>query len=386
MHRYLDEVIHQDLLRKIILISGPRQCGKTTLAKSLGEVFTYLNYDSQEDRQILLKKTWDPTQPLVIFDELHKMAKWKQWLKGLYDTRIPFQPTVVTGSARLDIFRRAGDSLAGRFFQFHLHPLDLEEIRLFWKAGSDLSDEAIFRRFWESGPFPDPFLNGDPAYYRRWRSAHLDIVLRQDVQDLSAVRDIQTMETLVALLRERVGSPISVLSLARDLQKDPNTIRRWLELLESLYVLFKVTPYHRNVARSLLKEPKYYFYDFCQVSDDPAKFENIIAAALLKKLQFIQDTQGYRMSLHYVRTRDGRELDFLVLKETQPFALIEVKWGDSKPSPNFKTLAPFFEKDGQTIHKIQIVRTISQTEVYPSGVQVVPIRWLFSQMGEQLIS
>jgi uncharacterized protein len=390
MKRQLAPELQRDLPKKIVILTGPRQCGKTTLSRSLEPHHVYLNYDNAEDRQILSKKTWDTLAPLVIFDELHKMNKWKQWLKGQYDTLSPYQPMLVTCSARMDTYRKAGDSLAGRFFQFRLHPLDLEEINQFWDLPEAYRRAPVpltFERFWECGPFPDPFLHGDPTYYRRWRTSNLDIVLRQDLQDLSAVRDIQQMETLVALLRERAGSPISVLGLARDLQKDPSTIRKWLELLESLYVIFKVTPYHHNIARAILKEPKYYFFDFCQVShSDGAKFENLVACALFKKLQYIEDTQGYRMRLHYVRTRDGKELDFLIVKEGVPQCLIEAKWRDDKPSPNFKTLAPFFEKSTGHIQQIQLVRHLSKSQVWSSGVRLEPApEWLTHGIGTDTV-
>jgi len=289
---------------------------------------------------------------------------------------------LVTGSARLDTFRKAGDSLAGRFFQFRLHPLDLNEIEILWNQASqkNLSLSELFERFWVCGPFPDPFLKGSETYYRRWRRSHIDSILRQDLQDLSQVRDIQLIETLVSLLNERVGSPISAASLARDLQKDPHTIRKWLDLLESLYLVFKVTPYHKNVARSILKEPKYYFFDFCQVThSEGAKFENLVACALYKQAQFIEDTQGHKVNLHYVRTRDGKEIDFLLTKESAPIALIEAKLNDSKPSSNFNLLAPFFLKQGAAISQLQIVKQLQHNQDWPQGVKVVSApTWLIS--------
>ena len=365
MKRYLSSFVVKDVCDKIVFITGPRQCGKTTLSKALFSDPVYLNYDSEEDRLIILRKTWKRRHSLVIFDELHKMQNWKQWLKGIYDTQQPYQPTVVTGSARLDAFRHAGDSLAGRFFQFRLHPLDLKEL------SEDINDDQnkesvlsqIFEKLWEYGPFPEPFLKADPVFYRRWKASHLEIILKQDLQDLSSIRDIKQVETLVLLLKERVGSPVSARSFAQDLQKDPNTIQRWLSLLESLYIVFKVTPYHHNIARAILKEPKYYFYDFCQVTEsEGAKFENMVACALLKQCDYIEDTQGYSMRLHYVRTRDGKEIDFLTVKENRPQALIEAKLSVDKPSSSFKVILPFFEKKNLQLRPIQVVKTLSQDQ------------------------
>ena len=281
MERLIQTNICRDLPLKIILLTGPRQCGKTTLAKNLGKTYDYLNYDSGEDRLALAKKAWDRQKQLVIFDELHKMKQWKRWLKGIYDTEGLSPNILVTGSAKLNTYKKVGDSLAGRYFHFRLHPLDMKEASKYWRA--DL--EEIFNRLYHCSGFPEPFLHDDLNYYKRWRRSHLDIILRQDLLDLHSIRDIQAIETLVLLLKNRVGSPVSYANLARDLERDPNTIKRWLILLENLYVIFRVTPFHQKVARSLLKEPKFYFYDIAQVEGDKgARLENLVACALLKEL------------------------------------------------------------------------------------------------------
>ncbi|MBW6486007.1 MAG: ATP-binding protein, partial [Syntrophobacterales bacterium] len=265
MKRYLEEYIQKDLKRKIVLLTGPRQAGKTTLAKMLSNNFDYLNYDYAEHRLSLMDKSWDRSRELVIFDELHKLKNWKSWLKGIYDAEKIPPSLVVTGSAKLDVFKKAGDSLAGRFFQFRLHPLDLKEIKNV--SGTDGLDEKLDRLL-KIGGFPEPFLEGDETYYNRWKRSHLDIILKQDLIDLENVQQITSIETLIQLLRKKVGSPISYSSLAEDLQCSDKTVKRWLDILETLYVVFKVPPFHRNIARSILKSPKYYFYDTGQVPDD----------------------------------------------------------------------------------------------------------------------
>lgn len=370
MNRYLKTYILQDLSSKIVLVTGPRQCGKTTLAKRLLPSFDYFNYDAEQDRLALQKKAWNRDSSLLIFDELHKMRQWKRWLKGIYDTEGLVPNILVTGSAKLNTYRKAGDSLAGRYFQYRLHPLDVKEAYHFWKEDA----EEIFKRLFHYGGFPEPFLKGSEIYYKRWRRSHLDIILRQDLIDLHSVRDVQAIETLVALLKQRAGSCISYANLARDLERDANTIKHWLQLLEELYVIFRVTPYHKNVARSLLKEPKFYFYDCAQTEIEPGvRLENIVASALLKELHFIEDITGSKTALHYLRTKDGKEIDFLVCIDDQPCQMIEVKWSEGEPSASFKHFQKFFPK----IPQYQLVKELRRENSYPSGVKVVnAVSWL----------
>ncbi len=336
MQRYLAAKIKQDLPHKIVLLSGPRQTGKTTLAKQLYSSFDYFNYDVAQDRVALQRKQWDRDKSLVIFDELHKQKDWKRWIKGIYDTESIPPQLMVTGSAKMDTFRQVGDSLAGRYFQYRLHPFDLKEIAQY----STMNPEQAFETLWHCSGFPEPFLKGSPNYYKRWRQSHLNIILKQDLIDLYTISNLKALETLVLLLQERIGSNVSYANLARDLGKDAGTIKRYLEHLESLYIIFRVAPYHSNITRSLLKEPKYYFYDWTYARDDGARLENFVACALLKELDYIEDTTGTISRLHFVRTKDGREIDFLTSFDQKPKQLIEVKYSNSTPSANFCHFAP----------------------------------------------
>ena len=366
MERYLKKALLEDIQQKIILLTGPRQCGKTTLSLMLNDDHQYLNYDLAEHRLLIAEKSWDRNKSLIILDELHKMDEWKSWLKGIYDAEGIPPGLLVTGSEELSAFRKTGDSLAGRHFQFRLHPLDLKEAI----DNTDLDTDEVFTRLMTTGGFPEPFLNGTQRYYNRWKRSHIDLILKEDLVTLTAVRDIQSIETLIEMLRSRVGSTVSTNSLARDLQKSPNTIQHWLQLLAGLYVIFAVPPYHRNIARALLKQPKYYFYDNGMViGDDGAKLENLVACAFLKELHRLEDVEGERPGIHFIRDKDEREIDFVITRDGEPHHLVEVKWADTNLSANLQRFLR-----GQPLKRTQIVAELQQAKSYPGGERIVPAR------------
>ncbi len=366
MERYLHAALTADMDRKILLLSGPRQAGKTTLSRMLHEDHQYMDHDLSEHRLLLREKSWDRKKALIILDELHKMENWKVWLKGLYDVEGLPPALIVTGSAKLAAFRETGDSLAGRYFHFRLHPIDMKEAL----QHTDLGPEEVFERLMHVGGFPEPFLRGSRPWYNRWKRTHVDAILKDDLLTLSSVRDLLSIETLIELLRSRVGSPLSANSLARDLQKTRNTVQHWLELLEDLYVIFRVFPYHRNVARSLLKTPKFYFYDNAMVQGDAgARLENLVACALLKELHRAQDVDGEDLDLHYIRDKDGREIDFLITRDRKPWSMIEVKWSDAAPSANFRRFLA-----GETLQRLQVVGELPQNKSYSDGLRIEEAR------------
>ena len=373
LNRYLSSHLLEDLKSKILLITGPRQCGKTTLSKNLGLSFDYLNYDEREHHKTLIEKTWDRTKQYIIFDELHKKKHWKLWLKGIYDTEGIPPGLVVTGSTRLDTYKKMGDSLAGRFFHFRLHPFDIKEIMKLKICSADTALKRIF----EFGSFPEPFLKPKKSFYGKWKKSQLDIILKQDLINIENLRYISSIETLVQLLRERVGSPVFYVSLAEDLNCSPKTVKNWLQVLENLYIVFKVLPWYKNIARSLVKAPKYYFYDTAYLRAESLKLENLTACALLKEIHFRIDALGEDYQLFYLRDKNKREVDFLITAENEPLLMLEVK----KSQDNLSAGLKHFSKYLKNIKTIQLVQNLKREKTFPNGMEVRKASSWLSQMN-----
>jgi len=370
MDRYLYNPIKRDLSKKMVILTGPRQVGKTYLAKELMKEFRnaqYLNYDHYDDARIIHNQTWSLDADLLILDEIHKMKDWKRFVKGIYDTRPAGQSILITGSARLDTFRQTGESLAGRYFPYRLHPLSVREVR------NSVSPREALSLLNRLGGFPDPFLSGSDSEAARWRNQYYTDLIREDILEFSRIHEIKAIRLLVEMLRERVGSPLSYTSIAGDLQIAPNTVRKYVDILESLCIIFLVRPFHANIARAILKEPKAYFFDSGYVKgDEGLKLENTCAVCLLKHAQYLQDTAGEDISLCYVRTRDGREVDFALRKENRITTLIEVKLTENKPTPGLL----YFNGRIRDAAAFQLVQNLRQEESI-KGISVVAAgRWL----------
>lgn len=375
MKRYLTSYVKRDLAHKIVIITGARQCGKTTLAKELGDDIEYLNLDFAADVLTINQMSWDKRKDLLILDEFHKYKDWKKYLKGLYDKQGLQQKILVTGSAKLDTYRKVGDSLAGRYFQFRLFPLDIAEVVELYKNDIDKAYDTLIT----CGGFPEPYLAGSKEYYQRWRRTHFDIILRQDLIDEKSVSDIKSIEVLSELIKGRVGSGVSYSNLARDLQKDHSTIKRWCELLENMYVIFKVMPFSNNVARSLLKEPKFYCFDVGAVQGQAAQLENIVALSILKRLSFLEDVAGKNTKLHYCRTKDGKEIDFYVNIDDRIF-LIEVKTSNSTITSNFN----YFKKFFTPTKCIQLVLNLTQEQFF-ADTEVRSLKGWLANINQELV-
>ena len=372
MQRYLEPALRADVGRKMVFLSGPRQVGKTTLAKSIMAGYPhaqYFNWDVPGDRRILIEQSWSPRARLVVLDEVHKMRKWKAYLKGAFDGRPAGQAILVTGSARMDAFRQSGASLAGRYFPLRLHPISVHE----WCESSGAGADEALERVLERGGFPEPFLADRAADAERWRNQYLDGLIREDVVEFSSIHEIRAMRLFVEVLRERVGAPLSLASIARDLQVSPTTLAKYLDILEALYVAFAVRPFHRNIARAILKAPKVYFFDAGLVrASEAARFENACAAMLLKHAHYLQDVEGRRMALHHVRDKDGREVDFVLCEDGAPVGFAECKLADDALAPLLPALAERFPQAGA----VQLVRDLRQPEQRGKVALEPAARWL----------
>lgn len=356
MKRYLYERILKDLEKKMVFITGPRQVGKTYLAKQVMEDFKrpqYLNYDVPEDRRIILRMSWRQDSDFLVFDEIHKMKGWKSFLKGVYDGRPADQAILATGSARMETFRHGGESLAGRYVHLRLLPISPKEVK-----GSIPPYEAV-QLMMTLGGFPEPFLAGAPDQAGRWRNQYFTDLIREDIMEFSRIHEVRAMRNLVELLRERVGSPLSYTSLAQDLQIAPNTVKKYIQVLEALYIVFLIRPYHRQLARLIRKKPKLYFFDSGYVKgDESVRLENVCALALLKHACYLYDALGRNVGLYYIRTKDGREIDFVLASDEGPMTLVEVTMsGNDVPSALFQ-----FHKKLPRAHAILLVHNLRQEQ------------------------
>ncbi|MBK8741069.1 MAG: ATP-binding protein [Betaproteobacteria bacterium] len=364
MKRYLDELVLGDLATKAVVLTGPRQVGKTTLSKQLMSSFgsaQYLNWDVLPDRVVLQRQSWNPVAGLLVMDEIHKMSNWKGWLKGVADGRPAGQALLVTGSARMETFRQAGDSLAGRYFSFRLHPISVRE----WCDQQGVSPSIALDHLLLRGGFPEPCLAADPTQADRWRAQYFTDLVREDVLEFSRLHEINTMRLFVELLRERVGSPLSLASIARSGRR-PGTLKRYLDILQALFIVFAVHPWHRNIGRAILQAPKIYFFDYGLVrGDQGVRLENAVAAMLLKQVHFLQDSAGRDVGLHYIRTKDGAEVDFALSEAGGLTQLIECKSGNNKPHRALARFAAQFAG----VEAVQVVRDLRQEE-FRSGITI----------------
>jgi uncharacterized protein len=320
--RTYTKTIKEDLKNKMVFIGGPRQVGKTHLAKSfISSNKQYLSWDDLEDRALIKKHLIDTNLETIVLDEVHKYARWRTLIKGLYDKYHIILSIIVTGSAKLDHFRKGGDSLAGRYHYYRLHPFSIAEV------DSDLK-RITTQKLLMFGGFPEPFVNGDETIWRRWQKERISRVVYQDVSDLGTVKELSQIELLVDLLPSRVGSILSIKSLQEDLEVSPNTVSRWIEILESVYYCFRILPYGPSKIRAVKKSNKLYLWDWSEVENLGARFENMVASQLLKYCHFLEDTKGHKMELRFIRDVDLREIDFVVLKDKKPCFAIECKTGE----------------------------------------------------------
>jgi predicted AAA+ superfamily ATPase len=330
--RYLSDQILKDLKNKMVFLGGPRQVGKTTLALNLFSEQCYLNWDFSVDREKILKLEF-PDQKTWIFDEIHKYKKWRNFLKGVYDKNKK-QQILVTGSARLDLYRFGGDSLQGRYHFLRLHPLSFNELN----TNSFKDFETLF----ELGGFPEPFFRSDKIEAVRWSKEYRSRILRDDISSVESIHDLGTAELVLMRLPELVGSPLSINNIAEDVQTSFKTVKKWIEIFERFYAIYRVPPFGSPKVKAVKKEQKHYHYDWTLVKDLGYRFENMIGNHFLKQIHFLEDTQGRELELRYFKDNEDREVDFVITENKKPLLFIECKLNDTSISKHLKYLKKKF--------------------------------------------
>lgn len=363
IERDLQPLLIADIRRhdKMLFVSGPRQSGKTTLARMLMGYFPasrYWDYDVPEDRILLIEKPSfyreidrpRGVRPFVALDEIHKYPQWKNYLKGEYDRSHAEFRFMITGSGRLEVRQKGGDSLAGRYFHYRLFPFTIGELAKLKTSMKDFlrrpdelpGEERGIERLWESlerlSGFPEPYTRGDEGFQRKWALAYRKQLMREDIRDLTGIRQLAQMELLSTLLPGKVGSLLSINSLREDIKAAHESVQSWIGILESLFVVFMLRPWHTHIARSLRKEPKLYLYDWTAVRDPSARFENMVALHLLKAVTAWTESGEGGFGLHFIRDREKNEVDFLITREEQPYLLVETKLSDTEPSQSLRKM------------------------------------------------
>jgi len=377
-NRYLTKFIFEDLLEKMVFIGGARQVGKTTLSTHLVaryfESYEYFNWDNRHDRKKIIDSDWSGSAELLILDEIHKYKKWKTLIKGHYDKLKSRYKFLVTGSSRLDVYRKGSDSLQGRYHYYRLHPFSLAEIlnrdnkiepfeEIAIDSGDNSSSLVSLNRF---GGFPEPFIKQNTRFLRRWHNEKTERLFREDIRDTEQIRDLGNMKLLSDMLVDKVGSLLSINSIREDLEVSHRAASNWLDILESFYYHFRIYPYAVKTIRSIKKEPKLYLWDWSEIENPAVRFENLIASHLLKLVHFLTDHDGYKTQLCFLRNVDKKEVDFLVTVDKKPWFAVEAKRSEEEVS---RSLAYFRER--LNIPFVYQILEKPNVDRYKSGIRVV---------------
>jgi len=401
MRRIYQEVLRRHLskYRQMAFLMGPRQAGKTTLsldAAGQWPLHFYFNWDNPAEKLLFLEgveaiarqadlQELVTEKPILVFDEIHKFGKWKNFLKGFFDLYEKKSRIIVTGSSRLNVYKRGGDSLMGRYFYYRVHPFSVAEIvSPEWieepiRKKPKKIEEADWEALLEHGGFPEPFLQRSPLFSRRWRSIRKDQLFREDIRDGTRIQELAQLELLAELLRSQAAQSMDYQSLAKKVGVAVDTIRRWVEVLKSFYYCFSIQPWSKNISRSLLKEPKLYLWDWSLVEDEGHRLENLVASHLLKAVDFWTDQGLGDFGLYYVRTKDQREVDFLVTKDKKPWFLVEVK----SKAKGLSSALYRFQEETNAPHAFQLafdLPFVDKNCFEEKGPILVPARTFLSQL------
>lgn len=391
-----DHFSHYD---QMVFLTGPRQVGKSTVAKTYNARCAfqkYLNWDKESDRikilnggeAILQGLPLDVIQnetPLLTLDEIHKYRHWKIILKELIDEYKGALDILVTGSAKLDVYKKGGDSLMGRYFLYRMHPFSVAELLRTDAPQQLLSlpkaiSNDIFEALFEFGGFPEPLAKQEKSFYVRWQKLRLQQMFREDIRDAARIQEIAHLELLANLLRFQVGGTTTYSELAKKVRVAETTICRWIQILESYYYCFTIKPWSANVSRSLIKEPKLYLWDWSIVPSRGAKVENFVASHLYKAVHYWTDQGKGNFELYFVRDKEKREVDFLVTQNEQPWILIEVKTSYREPlNPHLF----HFQKQLKAQHVYQIVFDMPYVDAdcfALSETKIVSLKTFLSQL------
>ncbi len=398
MKRIYDSLLAEHISQhgQMAFLSGPRQVGKTTTTMTLPQA-RYMNWDRNSDRLLISKgpdavaehhalSTLTPSPPVLIFDELHKFRKWKTFLKGFYDAHGARCRIAVTGSARLDIFRRGGDSLMGRYFSYRMHPFSVGEILAPTLRETEIQpparlDKDILGALLQFGGFPEPFLKASPRFFNRWSRTRLELLFREDIRDLTRIHEAGQIQVLADLLTRQAGQLVNYSSLATAIGVSVDTIRNWIRILESFYFCFTVRPWFRNVAKALRKQPKVYLWDWSALTDPGARHENLVASHLLKAVHWWTDIGLGAYDLYYLRDKEKREVDFLVAKNHKPWFLVEVKTSARRDlNPNLG----YFQRQTGARHAFQATFDLDPVE-RDCFAETRPVRVPVSTLLSQLV-